>query len=51
MKQAKKPTLAQKKIIQAAKLNWWNWLVISDKADILVIQNKASEKIREIKKS
>ncbi len=30
MKHGKKPTLRQKKLMQAARLNYENWLVVKD---------------------
>lgn len=50
MKNPKKPTLAQKKILSLHGLKWFNWLVVEETADILKVQNKISNKIREIKK-
>lgn len=50
MKQAKRPTLAQKKVISGNRLDWKTWNVIRDSADELVIQSKKSGQIRTIKK-
>lgn len=50
MKQPKKPTLRQKKLIKAAGLNWHNWSVIDDSDGVLTIYNKISSKERKIKK-
>lgn len=50
MKQAKRPTLAQKKVISGNRLDWRTWNVIRDSADDLVIQSKKSGHIRTIKK-
>lgn len=50
MKQAKRPTLAQKKVIVSSRLDWKTWNVIRDSADELVIQSKKSGQIRTIKK-
>lgn len=50
MKHAKKPTYAQKVTMSKHGLKWLNWLVLEETADILKIQNKISNKIREIKK-
>ena len=50
MKQPKKPTLIQKKLIKDAGLNWHNWSVIDDSDGTLKIYNKISGKKRIIKK-
>lgn len=50
MKQAKRPTLAQKKVISGNRLDWNTWNVIRDSVDDLVIQSKKSGQIRTIKK-
>lgn len=50
MKHAKKPTLAQKITITKFGLKWINWLVLEETEDKLVVQNKISKKIRELKK-
>lgn len=50
MKQAKRPTLAQKKVISRNRLDWKTWNVIRDSADDLVIRSKKSGQIRTIKK-
>ncbi len=50
MKQAKRPTLAQKKVISRNRLDWKTWNVIRDSADDVVIRSKKSGQIRTIKK-
>lgn len=50
MKQPKKPTLAQKKIISKNGLKWPNWMVVDEKENTLIIYNKISKKTRSIKK-
>ena len=50
MKQAKRPTLAQKKVISGNRLDWKTWNVIRDSVDDLVIRSKKSGQIRTIKK-
>lgn len=50
MKQPKKPTLAQKKKISDAGLNWRNWAVMDDLVDKLVVINKISRKTRNLNK-
>lgn len=41
MKHAKRPTRKQKVLIQAARLNYENWLVVKDTAVEMVIRNQA----------
>lgn len=50
MKQPKKPTLAQKKIISLAGLRWCNWMVVNETDSVLVIRNKITQNLREIRK-
>lgn len=50
MKQAKKPTLAQKKIISLKGLRWPNWLVIDETDDSLIVRNKISNHTRALRK-
>ena len=49
MKQPKKLTLRQKKILRANKLIPENWMLVKETADSLQIINKSSRKNREIK--
>lgn len=49
MKQPKKLTLRQKKLLRANKLIPENWMLVKETADSLQIINKSSRKIREIK--
>lgn len=49
MKQPKKLTLRQKKIMRANKLIPENWMLVKETASSLQIVNKSSRKIREIK--
>ena len=42
MKQPKKPTLGQKKIMAAAGLDWKNWSVIRENSTALDVINKKS---------
>ncbi len=45
MKQPKKPTLAQKKVITEAGLNWKTWNVASeDNISLLLISKKSGRK-------
>lgn len=45
MKQPKKPTLAQKKIIVAAGLRWQTWNVASeDKISLVLISKKSGKR-------
>ena len=50
MKHGKNPTLKQKKLMQAARFNCDNWLVIKDTAEKMVIQNRDTDRVREIRK-
>lgn len=49
MRNLKRPTRKQKKRIQQAKLDWKNWLVVSESDEELLIHNKKSERRRSIK--
>lgn len=46
MKQPKKPTLAQKKIIAAAGLDWKNWSVLEEDNISLALISKKSGRRR-----
>lgn len=48
---AVKPTLAQKKLISAAGLNFWNWLVMSETEEELRLISRSSGRFRSIKKN
>ena len=50
MKHGKNPTRKQKMIIKSARLNYENWLVISDTAEEIVLKNRQTNKTRTIKK-
>ena len=50
MKHGKKPTRKQKMLMQAAHYNCEDWLVIKDTAVEMVIQNRATDKTRTIRK-
>lgn len=50
MKQPKKPTLAQKKKISDAGLNWSSRTVTDDLEDRLILVNKMTKKKRTVKK-
>lgn len=50
MKQPKKPTLAQKKLIQGAGLRWANWMVVMEDDCVLRVINKITKNTRDIKK-
>ena len=47
---AKRPTLAQKKLIEAAGLKWETWNVVSEDEKSLVLMSKKSKKKRTINK-
>lgn len=49
-KNQKKPTLEQKKKIEAVGLKWENWLVVSEDTFMLTIVNKTSGIKKRIKK-
>lgn len=50
MKQAKRPTLEQKKIMQANGLNWKNWMVVKDTESYLYLIAKSGKQRRCITK-
>ncbi len=50
MKHGKKPTLRQKKLMQAARLNYENWLVVKDTTEEMIIQNRSTDRVRMIRK-
>ena len=50
MKHAKRPTRKQKMLIQAARLNYENWLVVKDTAEEMVIRNRQTDRTRTIRK-
>lgn len=50
MKHGKNPTRKQKMLIQAAHLNSENWLIVKDTAEIMVIQNRQTDRTRTIRK-
>lgn len=50
MKHAKRPTRKQKMLMQAAHLNYENWLVVKDTAEEMVIQNRQTDRTRTIRK-
>ena len=45
-----RPTLSQKKLIEAASLKWKNWNVVSEDEKSLVLMNKKSKNERKINK-
>ena len=50
MKNGKRPTMAQKKLMSENKLNYKNWLVVKDTSECMVVVNRESRKTRTIKK-
>lgn len=44
MKHGKKPTLRQKKLMQAAGHNSAEWLIIKDTPEVMIIQDRHTEK-------
>lgn len=51
MKQPKKPTLEQKKIMSNHGLVWENWSVLEEKKDKLIVISKRSKQRRILMKS
>ena len=47
---AKKPTLTQKKLMTANRLDWQTWNVLSENAETLVLISKKSNRKRTIHK-
>lgn len=50
MKNGKKPTVAQRKLMQALRLNSDNWLVVKDTPKSMLIVHRHSMRTREITK-
>ena len=50
MKHGKNPTLKQKKLLQAARLKFENWLIVKDTAEEMLVQNRQTGKTRTIRK-
>ena len=50
MKNGKRPTVKQKKLITQQKLNYNNWLVVKDTSTEMVIVHRESGKTRTIEK-
>ncbi len=50
MKNGKKPTLAQKKLMTRYHLNYENWLVVKDTSTEMVILHRATNRTRTILK-
>lgn len=50
MKNGKKPTVAQRKLISSWHLNWENWLVVKNTPEEMVIVHRLSGKQRTIRK-
>jgi len=50
MKHGKRPTRKQKMLMQAARYNCENWLVVKDTAEEMVIQNRQTDTTRTIRK-
>lgn len=48
MKHGKRPTVAQKKFIQAHGLNWENWLVVKDQPEQMVLVHRFSDKTTKV---
>ena len=50
MKHGKKPTVSQRKLMQANRLNSDNWLVVKDTPRSMTIIHRQSLRTREIRK-
>lgn len=50
MKNGKRPTRAQKELIQSIRLNPANWLIVKDTPEETVIVHRVSQKTRTIPK-
>lgn len=50
MKNGKRPTRAQKQLMNNSHLNYNNWLVVKDTSTEMVIQHRATGRTRTIKK-
>ena len=50
MKHGKAPTVAQKKLLAARRLNMENWLIERDTPEVLVVVHRFSRQTRVIRK-
>ena len=50
MKNGKKPTVAQRKLMTSWHLNWENWLVVKDTPQSMVVVHRHGFQTREIPK-
>lgn len=50
MRQGKKPTAKQRKLISSFRLNWENWLVVKEDMDTITIRHRLSDKERTLPK-
>ena len=50
MKNGKRPTVRQKKLLTALHLNYENWLIVKDTPDILTVVHRVSGEQRTIDK-
>ena len=48
MKQPKKPTYEQKKVIAKRKMDWREWMVRSDDNMVLTLIHKTTKEVKEI---
>ena len=51
MRQGKKPNVRQRKLMQAWKINWENWLVVKDAPNEMVIRHRLTDQTRTIPKA
>ena len=48
MRQAKKPTVAQRKLMQKFNMDWTVWLVVSDSPTQMVVRHRHFDKVERI---
>lgn len=50
MRQGKKPTVKQRRLLERFHLNWENWLVVREDAESITIRHRLSDKERTLPK-
>ena len=50
MRQGKKPTVAQRKLISSFHLNWENWLVVEDTPTHMTIRHRITDQAKRLPK-
>lgn len=48
MRQAKKPTVAQRKLMQKFHMDWTVWLVVSDSPTEMVVRHRQFDQVEKI---